>query len=139
MIIRKIVESDKALIADWIAFDGDHGPKGMSPEFFFEPATLGLLFSDEIGPVFFVRLDPEPDHVIRVHIQFQLAHALRTVRMLKSGFAVVEERVRLAGGEKMIFDSISEPLIEFCVNRFGFQRIAGTNNLELELEKAHVR
>lgn len=144
MIIRRINESDRARIQEWILADAEHAAKCMTADFFFVEQTLCLCFCDATGPVFYVRLDPEMNGTVRVHIQFNPAQLLRTARMLKEGFPVVADRIKAAGAMRMVFDSVSYGLIDFCMNRFDFRRVAGTDDLELtfesfDAEASHVR
>ncbi len=126
-------DDDRRRLTEWIEGDNDHRAKGLTADFFYLPHTLGLCFEDSWGPVFYVRLDPEQHHLVRVHIQFQPGQALRTARTLAMGFAVFLERVRLTEARRLVFDSVAPQLRTFCVNRLGFHAIPGTENLELEI------
>jgi hypothetical protein len=125
---------DRARLEEWISRDEDHLSKKLTAEFFYQPGTIGMCFEDSWGPVFYVRLDPETGGVIRVHIQFNPGHALRTARTLAMGFGVFHERMRMTSAKTLIFDSVVEQLRTFCVNRFGFHAVPGGNDLSLELK-----
>lgn len=124
---------DRARLEEWIAGDDDHRRKHLNPDFFYAPNTLGLCFEDSWGPVFYVRMDPEAGSLVRVHIQFESGQTLRTARTLAMGFAVFLDRVRQTSAKKLVFDSVSGRLRSFCINRFGFHVIPGSDDLELEI------
>jgi hypothetical protein len=136
MNIRKLIPEDRAILTRMILDDPDHRARGVTPEFFDvpQPNKISLCFEDDDGPVFYVRFDcDEAPETVRVHIQFDQLHPLRTGRTLVLGFEVVKDRCLIAGAKRLVFDSISATLREFCMRRFGFQPIGGTADLELLL------
>jgi hypothetical protein len=129
VIIRKIEEGDRVLLSTLIAQDPYH--KELLPDFFYEP--LSMAFEDHAGVVFFVRLEPQAEKILRIHMQFRQSQTLRTALLLRRGFSVVRDKAKASGYRKLIFDSVYKPLREFCISRFGFRPIDNSDDLELEL------
>jgi hypothetical protein len=129
-MLRALLHPDTAIIDDWIAKDPDHSAKGMTHRFFL----FGLSFAieDERGPTMYVRLNPEHD-AARIHIQFDNDEKRRTALALVREFQLVSDLIKKAGYKRLIFDSVSEPLVRFCQKRFGFVRLADSNDYIKEL------
>jgi hypothetical protein len=136
MNIRQLTDFDKPTLEAWISRDPDHTARKLTAEFFFTPMTLSMMFEDDKGPVFAVRLDPEMNGSVRIHIQFDSGQMVRTARMLKQGFPIVRDRVQQSSARRMVFDSVAESLVDFCKYRFGFSEVEGTQDLELVLQEA---
>ena len=128
--VRRTSLLDAMVLADWISKDPYH--QDVRPEFFLTADSMNLCFEDNHGPVFFLKLFPVGGS-IRIYIQFGV-DPIRTARMLENGFPIVKECCRQAHANRMVFDSVSPKLVNFCVNRFGFHPIDGTQDLELSLE-----
>lgn len=133
MKVRRIVVSDWPMIAEWASRDPFHEFLRTRHVFFTDPQSLNLCFEDGEGPVFFTKLAVEGTD-IRVFIQFNQGTEFRTARMLKRGFDTVLAACRQSKAKRLVFDSVYEPLIQFCINQFGFERVPESNDLELKLD-----
>lgn len=116
MNLRKLQESDRALLAQWMAADDYH--KGFSTDLFFEPGTETLVFVDEHGPILFVNLAK----AIRAFVQFAPEAEARTRVALPEAFNFVAVRGKKSGFREIIFESLSRPLIVFCKRYLGFRK-----------------
>jgi hypothetical protein len=130
-MLRRILPADIPIISEWISKDEDRARRSMTAEFF--TCNLCFAIADIHGPIMYVRIDPEPDATARIHIQFDSQQKLRTARALAHEFPLVQDRIKSAGVKHIIFDSVSESLIRFCQKRFGFVRVADSNDYIKEL------
>lgn len=130
-MFRKVRAEDFPQIDYWISLDSDHIKKGMTHEFF----TVNVCFvvEDELGPVMYIRLDPELPISMRVHIQFEAGNESRTARAFIKGFPKVQEEIYKTGARRMVFDSVSPKLTAFCERMFGYTRVGETDDYELML------
>lgn len=108
-------ERDRELIEGWMKADHPE----MSADFFLEPKTESMMFGDEEGDLLAVRMS----RVMRLDIQFNTDPAARDrlKACLLKEFPWMTEQARKAGFRQLIFDSISKPLIAFCMRRFRFK------------------
>lgn len=127
---RNLQESDYPLIQAWIASDPEHATQNMRPEFFGASSTLSLVFENDGHPSLFVRLDPYPDHTVRLHIQFGPSQVTSAKAMIL-GWPDFMQRVWTSGVQRMIFETHNPRLAAFCSRVFGFRRVAGTDDYEL--------
>lgn len=125
MTLRKLQESDRTLLAQWIAADEFH--KDISTDLFFEPGTETLVFVDEYGPILFVNLAK----AIRSFVQFAPEAEARTRVALPEAFNFVAQRGKKAGFREIIFESLSRPLILFCRRYLGFHKSPNEYNTVL--------
>ena len=121
VIFRQLTKEDQPLLADAIDNDAFHSG-WLLTEFFYNPESLSVVLSDEIGPVLVVRMKPSVDHTVKIFIQFTQQDRIRTARVLREGFPTFRETLRKAGFTRIVFDSESPKLIRF-VKQFGFQKI----------------
>jgi len=129
---RRLTESDKPILAEWIASDPEHA--GLTPEFFYANDRLAMVLEAERGPGLYLRLDPESCGTVRLHIQFGPDRRYSAIT-LRDGWPIFKERVLLSKKVvRLVFESTSNALIRFC-QRFGFQKIEGSNDFELLLNK----
>jgi hypothetical protein len=91
------------------------------------------MVEDGKGPIMCFRFDPVDADIVRVYIQFDTRERRRTAVALAASFLEITERVRKANLRYIIFDSVSESLIRFCQKRFGFVRVADTNDYFIDL------
>jgi hypothetical protein len=127
------------VLIEWIAADPEHSAKGMTPDFFFTDTRLSLVLGGELGAGLFVRLDPEENGTIRLHIQFSPDH-LTSAKTLLRGWPMFLDRIKASGKvSRLIFQSVSPMLIGFCKRCFGFSQVPGSDDYELLLteEKAN--
>jgi hypothetical protein len=121
---RKPVEADKPIIANWILSDSEHSEKGMTPEFFFQEHTIGMVIGDLSGPGLYIRMDSEPPSSVRLHIQFS-DNEVRSGKTLLKAWPEFRTRVAAAGVKRIVFESVSPRLIGFCKRCFGFTKAQG--------------
>lgn len=118
--LRRISPSDDALLCDALKRDQYH--EGTKPEFFYAPGSLCNLYSDEQGPVVFVR----GTKALRLDMQFiDNDDDSRNGRMLMEGFPGVVAQAKAAGFTELVFTSNSPKLIEFCKDKMGFKEESG--------------
>jgi hypothetical protein len=116
MIIRPVEDSDREMIAGWIAREPSH--EESTPEFYLAPNTKSVVYEDDLGPVFVVRYSS----ALRVDIDFADVEKERIRQALKQEFPAVAEQAKSQGFGEIIFNSVSKPLIAFC--RFmGFRAV----------------
>jgi hypothetical protein len=113
--LRKLTESDRPLLVEWMAADPFH--RGYSSQIFFEDGTEGMLFEDADGPILFVALS----RAIRAFVQFAPDQKARTRVALPEAFAFVAKQGQQGLFKEVIFESESLPLIRFCKKRLGFR------------------
>ncbi|MCU1305177.1 MAG: hypothetical protein JWQ87_5461 [Candidatus Sulfotelmatobacter sp.] len=132
---RKTAESlDRDILYDWIAADPEHSAKGMTPDFFYAPDIFAVALDNGTTPGLYVRLDPETAGTVRLHIQFGTNRRVSAITMVKA-WPTFLQTVKAAGKvSRLIFESVSPPLIAFCKRRFGFTQVGTTNDYELLLE-----
>lgn len=129
---RRPVEQDRETIATWIMADAEHHEKGMTPDFFFKEDSLAMVIGDLQGPGLYIRLDSEPPDSVRLHIQFS-ENAVKSGKTLLRAWPQFKERVQGAGVKRMVFETVNPSLSGFCIRCFGFKRVSGTNDYELEV------
>lgn len=103
-------------MAEWMAADEYHQP--YSPNLFYAEGTETLVFEDEHGPILFVNLS----RALRAFVQFAPSEAKRTRAALPEAFGFVQERGRAAGFRELLFESVAQRVINFCVRRLRFQK-----------------
>ena len=121
LIYRKIQESDRQLLTDWIAADPDHAGKNTA-DFWIIPST-SFAIEDSAGPIMFVRQETQADGDLRVHVQFDSKARLRTAKALSEALPRVKDSARNAGCKGMIFESVSPSLINFCCKLHDFKSV----------------
>jgi hypothetical protein len=119
---RGILDIDRDLLNQWISKDPHHR-ETTTPDFFYEKDTICNVYSDELGPVFFMRgeamLD-DGDKVIRLDIQFDNDQERRNAKMLIEVDRTFCAQAKAAGFKEIFFDSQSPKLIKFCKRALGF-------------------
>lgn len=132
---RKPIMEDFPILEEWIAADQDHSAIGMKPDFFTDTPNLALVAEVNGHPGIFMRLDPEDAGTIRLHFQFGTNRVTSAATLLR-GWPIFLERVKASGKvSRLIFESISPSLIDFCIKAFDFSPVEGTNDYELFLTK----
>lgn len=130
------LESDLPQIEEWISADEDHRGK-MSAEWWLTGAASFLSFciQDDIGPVFYARLDYEDD-LIRMNIQFAPYSEVSKRRIMEAvleGFPKVEALIKTEA-KGMVFESTAPLLIRFFT-KFGF-RLHENNDYVLRFKES---
>lgn len=105
--VRKPLESDLEHLKKCLGTDEFH--KLQDPSWWTNNGEL-ITFYDEKGPVLHVKAEL----ALRVHVQFDPTQRKRNAVALKPAFQFVKEHAIRSGIKEIIFDSIYEPLINFC-------------------------
>jgi hypothetical protein len=108
MIIRPVEDSDREMIAGWIAREPSHSAS--SPNFYFEPRTTSLVYEDDRGPVCIARYSS----ALRVDMDFADVEKERIRQALKNEFPAIANQAKDQGFREVIFDSVSKTLVGFC-------------------------
>jgi hypothetical protein len=119
---RYIEEKDYELLSDSLLQDEYH--QGTGIDFFLEPGTVCSLYSDDAGPICFVRGKALFEHgvaAIQLDIQYlnNLDHR-RNMKAMVDGFAVLEKNAKANKFSGFIFNSNVPILKKFCIKRLGF-------------------
>lgn len=131
------LESDIPQLAEWASIDPYHFHQGQ-PEWWLtgvEGSLLAFILTDERGPLTFVRLDREGEHV-RIHTQFAPREEVSQRRLVAGMIQcldVLVMRATVEGFKGMIFNSVSPSLIAFMGKRFGFKSV-GNDDYRLDFE-----
>jgi hypothetical protein len=131
-VLRPIQDSDTTVIDEWIARDAEHSAKDMTAAFFRQADTISLAIDDDKGPIMYVRIDPLDAETVRLHIQFDSTQQRRTAVALAHEFPTVRALLFMGKVKRIIFESVSERLIQFCEKRFGFTRVVDSNDYVLD-------
>lgn len=130
--------SDLSQLSEWIAADPYHFHQGQ-PEWWLtgmEGSLLAFLLMDERGPLTFVRLDKEGEHV-RIHTQFAPRAEVSQRRLVAGMIQCLDAlimRATVEGFKGMIFNSVSPSLIAFMCKRFGFESV-GNDDYRLDFKE----
>jgi len=123
---RFINPDDYPLLKESLAADEYH--RNTPLDFFIEANTVCSVFSDEAGPVLFVRGHPLFNtedtswYMVRLDIQFlNNRDAKRNMRVMLEGFPILEARAKENGFRGFLFESIVPLLRKFCIKRLGFE------------------
>ena len=120
MKLRRLEESDKEMIAEWVRVDTDH--KDYAPDWIYSgDKKEKFILEDSNGPILGFRIGKS----LRVDIQFDETERIRTAKGLIEGFAWLLHAADKAGFTEVIFQSKSKPLINFCKKRFQFVESPG--------------
>lgn len=117
---RPLQDGDYELLKDSLERDEFH--QDTTPAFFRAPGTVCDVYSDELGPVLFVRNAKS----LRVDIQFvDNEDRARNAKVLLNQFEIFTERARASGYTELVFCTNSPMLKEFCKKQFGYKEIDG--------------
>lgn len=133
---------DVPQLKEWIAHDPYHFHQGQSEWWLtgMEGSLLAFLLTDERGPLTFVRLDREGEHV-RIHTQFAPRAEVSQRRLVAGMIQCLDAlvmRATVEGFKGMIFNSINPSLISFMGKRFGFKRLDKTDDYVLRFEQGEI-
>jgi hypothetical protein len=113
MVISTIHDQDRELLTEWILAEPSHKS---TAEFYYEPKTKSVLYSDEEGPVCVVRYSS----ALRLDMDFAPGISKERIKeAMKSQLPEIAEQAKAQGFKELIFDSLSQPLIRFC-EKLGF-------------------
>lgn len=124
MTIRPLKQSDKPLLQFWIEADPYHKDT-TTADFFFDKSAGSFVFSDEQGPVLFVKFVKDlrdGKKELRLHTQFWNTQKLRNAKMLLKAFPIVEQWAKKADLGAIVFESVSPTLIGFMTRTQNFTR-----------------
>ncbi len=120
---RTITEHDYPLLATSLLIDEYH--KDTHPGFFYDVGTVCNVYSDDEGPVCFVRGKPIFNGTIafiQLDIQYvNNADGKRNLRVMLEGFPELEKKAKENGFSGFFFVSNAPLLRKFCIKRLGFQ------------------
>ena len=108
MTSRELTLGDKPLLQTWIDAEPDHAES--SPEFYFQPNTTSILYSDDVGPVLAIRYST----AIRCDVEFNNAAGKERIRnILKEGFPEVAGQAKEQKFSEIVYNSTSKTLNAF--------------------------
>jgi hypothetical protein len=130
--LRPAAAADLDLATRWTEADAEHS-KTTRPSFWLEQGdnTESYLLLDQIGPVFFFKMQRHSRQQIELHIQFppeskyvtgQLLRKRRVMQGLMLGLQWIEKALSSRGVCELLFKSQNDSLISFCVKHMGFDR-----------------
>ena len=123
------IANDLPQLQEWIANDPYHFHQGQ-PEWWLSKAEGSLLafcLTDERGPLCYVRLDVEGEHV-RIHTQFAPKTVVSKHRLVVGMIRTISSLIimyRDMGAKGLIFNSVNPTLVAFMSKRFGFESVGG--------------
>lgn len=128
--------ADIPLLTEWISRDPYHFHLGQ-PHWWLSQAEGSLLafrLDDDKGPLTFVRLNAEGEHV-RIHTQFAPEDVVSKRRLVVGMVYAIKSLIVLFQDKSkgLIFDSVSPTLIAFMGKNFGFKHVGG-NDHRLDFE-----
>ena len=122
--VRRVDETDRELLLQWIASDPEHAANGTTPEFFTEESlgTGCYLLSDHNGPLFFFKTE----NTVRLHTQFGPSDTpedrLRNRDGLVHGMDWLAKQCAARGASEILFESRAPMLIRLAVQQMGCTR-----------------
>ena len=130
--LRPATPGDRPLATSWTEADLEHS-RTTHPDFWLEQSNNveSYLLSDQIGPVFFFKMQRHSRQQVELHIQFppeseritgELLRKRRVMRGLMLGLQWIEKALSSRGICELLFKSHNENLISFCVKHMGFDR-----------------
>jgi len=130
--VRKITPYDYNDLQEAISKDSYHRDT-TTPEFFYEPDTLGFVYGDDNGTILWLRISSNVDKIARLDIQFRRnKDARRNKAAMDWGFPILCEHAKKGGYKAFMFDSVSPHLVKYCTSQLGF-KIEENNILRKEL------
>lgn len=112
---RPLLESDRELLARAIAADPYHADTD-SADFYYQPNTRCLVYEDELGPIFFLRLSS----VLWMHTTFVGENKERIGRAIVTQFPGLIQQAKQAKYAQIAYKSLSKSLVDFCRKYLGF-------------------
>lgn len=121
MVTDRFIEAgDMPALALSLAKDEHH--KGTEPEFFTQIGTVCKVYSDEQGPICFVR----GTKALRLDIQYaDNDDVKRNMKAMLEGFDKLAEKAKENGFTEVVFTTNSNVLKRFCEKYFGFEAVSG--------------
>jgi hypothetical protein len=117
---RWITEEDRSLLELSLASDQYH--QTTKADFYYKPGTFTKCYSDEQGPVLFIRGAKS----LRVDIQFLDNYDYeRNRKMLSDNFAAFVNQCKSAGFSELVFNTTSPLLKRFCKQVLKFEVVEG--------------
>lgn len=121
MIEGRVINEDDIIDLE-ISLSNDEYHKGTTAEFFYAPGTACTVYSDENGPIMFLR----GTKALRVDIQFiDNDDRARNAKVLIEGFDKFCENARNNGFTELVFNTTSNLLEEFCKSKLGYSIVEG--------------
>lgn len=104
--------------------------------FFFHPASISVIASDDKGPILVLRMKPDRD-VVAIFAQFICRDPQRSAKTIIEGFKTIKARLKMAGAKQIVMDSTSPALVRLCQQRLGFKALPEPDHYVLDLQDAH--
>lgn len=117
---RSLTPEDLPLLAESLARDEYH--QGTTPEFFIQPGTVCNTYSDDSGPVCFVR----GSKALRLDLLFTNNNDVaRNLNALLNGVSRLADKARENGFKELVVCTNNPTLASIACNGFGFVEQAG--------------
>lgn len=131
MNINETNSADRDQLQSWI--DQDNSKKHAEPESWYTGKGLfSFRYDDTKGAVCYIRLDKEDD-LARLYYLFVPNAEVRIAKAILKTIPMCKTVAQQQGLKGLIYDSVSQKLIDFCWRAFGFVP-AGGDNYKLEFE-----
>lgn len=121
-------ESDIHQIQTWTDADIYHRGQNNPTWWLTGNGLIAFCLYDDIGPVFYVRMD-EGEYA-RLSVQFPPVEAVPKRRLVRAMIQTLPKLIDIAkinGSKGLIFDSVSPSLIKF-MGKLGFLQVAGDDS-----------
>ncbi len=135
--LTETTPQDVEQLSEWIQADPYHFHQGQ-PQWWLtgmDGSLLAFCLMDERGPLSYVRLDAEGQHV-RIHTQFAPESVVSKRRLVVGMIQAVRILIDLyksEGFKGLIFNSVNPSLIAFMDKHLGFKSV-GNNDYRLNFE-----
>lgn len=127
---KHIDENDRELLATSLAHDQFH--PDVQADVFYEEDTIANLYSDDDGPVLFLR----GSRSLRIDMCFvNNAASTRNVAAMVAGFETLVVGAKAAGFKEIVTSSNSPALVQFGIDNFEFERMQTEKNGEVALRR----
>lgn len=137
-MITETDSTDRDRLQSWI--EQDDSKKHFVPEEWYTgKGFLSFRYDDQIGTVCYIRIDKQSE-LMRIFYLFGPVSEISQKRVAKAILKTIPMLEKVAREQNMkglIYDSVSQKLIDFVFRAFAFVP-AGDNNYKLEFEVAHV-
>lgn len=117
LTVRTVEPNDRPLLDEAAARDFYHAQVGLTGEHWASGNTL--IYSDEHGYTAALKVQ----NTVRLDIQFLTQDRKRNLKSLVEGFWPLIDMLKKRGVEEIIFNSISQPVINLFTKRFHFRPI----------------
>lgn len=117
--IRKLEDSDKALLQKWINQEPYHIDVPVTT--YTRSDSHSMVIYDSGGPIAFLQLTPYPGHFLWLWVQFDQNQSLRTAKGFPQVIRFIKQVAKKQGFSEIRFNSKAGHLVRFCKKHFGVQ------------------